>query len=171
MVHSMMQDVRRHCRSLHLVRFNLRNIFGSVPHDLMWYSMRKLGVPEETVSILMGVLEGLQFTVQTAEGVTNKIPQERGVKQGCPISPLIFNLAIEGLIQGIQSSAARGYSFTESLEVKCLANADDLTIAATSEEDIEAMLTRLEEFSRWSHLDFNVAKCESLSTTFREARR
>ena len=92
------------------------------------------------------------------------------MKQGCPISPLIFNLAIEGLIRGIQSSAARGYSFGEALEVKCLAYSDDLAIAASREEDVRIMLTRL-EFSRWANLDFNVAKCASLSTTYRGGKR
>ena len=145
LVRSMMEDARRRHRPLHLVWFDLRNAFGSVPHNLIWYGMRKLGVPEEA------------FTIQTAEGATNDIPQARGVKQGCPLSPLIFNLAIEGLIRGIQSSDARGYSFTESLEVKCLAYADDLAIAASSEEDVEAMLDRLEEFSRWAHMDFSTS--------------
>ena len=111
----MMEDARRRHRSLHLVWFDLRNAFGAIPHDLIWYSMRKLGVLEEAVSILMDIYEGSQFTIQTAEGATDDIPQERGVKHGCPISPLIFNLAKEGLIRGIQSSAASGYSFWNPL--------------------------------------------------------
>ena len=158
LVRSMMEDARRRHRPLHLVWFDLKNAFGSIPHDLLWHSMRRLGVPEEAVSILMDVYQGSTYTVQTAEGATEEIAQERGVKQGCPISPLLFNLAIEGLVRGIQSSAACVYSFDESFEVKCLAYADDLAIAAASEEDVETMLARLEEFSRWAHLDFNVAK-------------
>ena len=171
LVRSMMEDTRRRHRPLHLVWFDLKNASGSIPHDLLWHSMRRLGVPEEAVSILMDVYQESTYTVQTAEGATEEIAQERGVKQGCPISPLLFNLAIEGLVRVIQSSAARGYSFDESLEVKCLAYADDLAIAAASEEDVETMLARLEEFSRWAHLDFNVAKCASLSTTYRGGKR
>ena len=44
-------------------------------------------------------------------------------------------------------------------------------IAASSEDDVEVMLARLEEFSRWFHTDFNVAKCASLSTTYRRGKR
>ena len=171
LVRSMMEDARRRHRPLHLVWFDLRNAFGSIPHNLLWHSMRSLGAPEEVVSILMDIYQGSTYTVQTEEGATAAIPQERGVKQGCPISPLIFNLAIEGLIRGIQSSAARGYSFGEALEVKCLAYADDLAIAASREEDVRMMLTRLEEFSRWANVDFNVAKCASLSTTYQAGKR
>ena len=128
-------------------------------------------MPEEVVSILMDIYQGSSFQVQTAGGQTEEIPQDRGVKQGCPLSPLVFNLAVEGLIRGIESSPAEGYSFSEDLQVKSLAYADDLAIAASSEEDIIAMLTRLEEFTSWANLRFNVAKCASLSTIYRSGKR
>ena len=113
-----MEDARRKRRPLHLVWFDLRNAFGSVPHELLWFSLRSVGVPDEVASILMDIYEGSSFKVRTAGGLTEEIPQERGVKQGCPISPLVFNLAIEGLIRGIKSSSSRGYSFSDGLEVK-----------------------------------------------------
>ena len=162
LVRSVMEDARRRHLQLHVVWFDLRNAFGSVPHNLIWHSMRKLRAPDNLVSILMDIYDGSTFTIQSAEWATGAIPLQRGVKQGCPISPLLFNLAIEGLIRGVESSSATGYSFTEALEVKCLAYADDLAIVGATEEDVEVMLARLEEFSRWSHMDFNVAKCASL---------
>ena len=99
----------------------------------------------------MDIYEVSSFQVPTAGGLTGKIPQDRGVKQGCPLSPLLFNLAVKGL-RGIQVSSSQGYSLSE---VKALAYADDL-----------AMMVRLEEFSSWAKLRFNVAKCASLSTTY-----
>ena len=171
LVRSVMEDARRRHRQLHVVWFDLRNAFGSVPHNLIWYSMWKLRAPDNLVSILMDIYDGSTFTIQSAEWATGAIPQQRGVKQGCHISPLLFNLAIEGLIRGVESSSATGYSFTEALEVKCLAYADDLAIVGATEEDVEVMLARLEEFSRWSHMDFNVAKCASLATTYQGEKR
>ena len=45
-----------------------------------------------------------------------------------------------------------------------LSYADDLAIAASSSEDIKKMSARMEEFTRWAKLRFNVAKCATLST-------
>ena len=159
LVRSMMEDARCKRRSLHFVWFDLRNAFGSIPHELLWFSLRSIGVPDEVASILMDIYEGSSFKVQTAGGLTEEIPQEWGVKQGCPISPLVFNLAIEGLICGIESSSSWGYSSSNGLEVKSLAYADDLAIASSLEEEIKMMLARLEEFTSWAHLRFNVTKC------------
>ena len=51
------------------------------------------------------------------------------------------------------------------------AYADDLSIASSSEEDIKKMLVLIEEFASWAHLQFNVAKCASLSTSYRGGKR
>ena len=118
----------------------------------------------------MDIYEGFSFLVQTASGLTGEVPQKRGVKQGCPLSPLLFNLALVGLLRGIELSAARGYSFSEELEVKSLAYADDPAIAVSS-EDINAMLVRLEEFTSWAKLRFNVPKCASQSTSYQNGHR
>ena len=111
-----MEDARRSKRPLHLVWFDLWNAFGSVPHQLIWFSLQRVGVPNEMISIIMDIYEGSSFLVQTASGLTGEVPQERGVKQGCPFCPLLFNLALEGLLRGIELSAARGYSFSKELK-------------------------------------------------------
>ena len=49
LVRSMVEDA---WRRLHLVWFDLRNAFGSVPHQLLWFSMRSIGLPDKMLSIL-----------------------------------------------------------------------------------------------------------------------
>ena len=64
---------------------------NAVSHQLMWFSLRSVGVPDGLESVLMDIYEGSTFQVQTSGGLTGEIPQERG---GCPLSPLLFNLAL-----------------------------------------------------------------------------
>ena len=119
--------------------------------------------------IAMDIYEGSSFTVETAGSLTGEIPQKRGVKQGSPLGPL---LAIEKLLRGTECSSARGYILLlRGPRSQDPGLCHDLAIAASSEEDIKVMLTRLEEFSSWAHLRLNVAKCASLSTTYRGGKR
>jgi len=119
------------------------------------------------------IYQGSSFRVLSGDNnMTDSIPQARGVKQGCPLSPLVFNIAIEGLLRGIMSCPAEGYSFGKGLfEVKSLAYADDLTIVAKTDAAIRAMIARIEEFASWAGLCFNVTKCASLSTGYVSGKR
>ena len=143
---------------LHLVFFDLKNAFWLILHQLLWFSLKRLELPSEMMDVFRDVYQGSLFRVHSEDGLTDGIPQGWGVKQGCPLSPLLFNLPIEGMFRGIESSSARGYSFSLDLEDKALSYADDLAIAASSEEDVRAMIDRIEEVTTWAGLWFNVAK-------------
>ena len=143
LMRSLTEDAHRKRKFLHLVFFDLKNTFGSIPHQLLWFSLQRLGLPSEMMDVFRDVYQGSLFNVCTEDGLTDGIPQGWGVKQGCSLSPLLFNLAIEGLLRGIESSSARGYSFSPDLEVKDMSYADDLAIAASSEEDVRAMMAEL----------------------------
>ena len=86
-------------------------------------------MPSEMVSIIQDIYVGPSFKVLSENSETGEVPQGRGVKQGCPLSPLVFNMALEGLIRGIEQSSAKGYSFSDELQIKSLAYADDLATA------------------------------------------
>ena len=198
LLRSMTEGVRRKNAPLHLVFFDLKNAFGSVPHNLLWFTLRQLVVLEEIVEIVQtstrtarsGCRRGQHVPgadggrndwgypsgsgsetrlsrVQTEGRMTGAIHQGRGVKQGCPLSPLLFNLAIEGLLRGIETTEATGYSFSEGAAVRVLAYADDLVVTSSSEEDARALVARMEEFASWARLSFRVEKCASLSTSYR----
>ena len=169
LLRSLMEDARRNHKSLYSIWFDLKNAFGSIPHDLLWFSMR---VPGEIIDVVRDIYQGSSFRVLSGDNnMTDSIPQARGVKQGCPLSPLIFNIAIEGLLRGIMSCPAEGYSFGKGFEVKSLAYADDLTIVAKTDAAIRAMIARIEEFASWAGLCFNVTKCASLSTGYMSGKR
>ena len=72
------------------------------------------------------------------------------------------------MLRGIKSSSARGYSFTLNLEVQALSYADDLAIAASSEEDVRAMIDRVHVLGRPAVERGEVCK---LSTGYHDGKR
>ena len=75
-------------------------------------------VPEEMIAIVSNIYEESVFHVQTEGGVTNNILQRWGVKQGCTVTPFLFNLASEGLLWGVETAGASGYSFSQGAAVQ-----------------------------------------------------
>lgn len=159
---SLITDSKRRNKDLRIVWLDLKNAFGSVPHDKLFDMMSCLNIPSHFITLCKDIYSGSSSRIRTKRGYTQPIPQTIGVKQGCPLSPLLFNLAIQGMLIGLDQIDC-GYKFSDGRSIKYLAYADDLCIIDSTQDGINAMMQKLEEFSTWAHLTFNHSKCASLS--------
>jgi len=81
------------------------------------------------------------------------------VKQGCPLSPLLFSLYINDIgkiAEGVQGAVTG----TEDVQVTHMLYADDLTLLANALDALQSMLNRLVVYARSKHLTINTAKSE-----------
>jgi hypothetical protein len=113
--------------------------------------------------------DGASSVIETRGTRSDKIRWKRGVKQGCPLSPLLFNLCLEPLLQAIgKDLAGRGASIRslegeETLTFTVQAYADDVIFISRTVERMNAMLQKLEDFERWSRMEVHVKKCATAS--------
>jgi len=81
----------------------------------------------------------------------------RGVRQGCPMSPILFNLMTADLEQELAKGGWEGVRI-EGKRIYTLAYADDVVILAEKEEELEAMIRRLERYLEGKGLELNAEK-------------
>ena len=136
----------------HVAFIDLANAFGSVPHSLLWQVLQRVGVPEEVVAVLKGLYEGSATRYRAGDGLTAPVACQRGVRQGCPLSGLLFSLAMEPLLRALAAA-----------QVRCLAYADDLALIFSRRADVQDGLTLLERVCAWSGLTPNPGKSALLS--------
>lgn len=98
---------------------------------------------------------GCSATVRTTAGTTTTIRIEAGVRQGCPLSGILFNIAIDPLLR--QQDADR-----EALEHTTLAFADDLCLLASSPAELRRRLETVTTTARRLSLIFNAGKCKTM---------
>ncbi|KAK3918528.1 Retrovirus-related Pol polyprotein from type-2 retrotransposable element R2DM, partial [Frankliniella fusca] len=149
---------------------DLKNAFGSVPHSAIFKLLRQHGVHSHFIDIVEEAYSGSTTTIITASGETKPVPMASGVKQGDPLSPIIFNLFIEVLLRSIQAiSPLHGFQlFGRTLS--CLAFADDIVILSNSSEAAQQMLNVAGEVASWVGLQFNAKKCATLSVSKRRSQ-
>ena len=124
--------------------------------------MARLGLTGKTLDVVSDIYWGSTIAIKTGKDTfTNDIPQRRGVKQGCPLSPLLFNVALEGMLRHL-ANCSYGYLLGKTININHLAYADDVCILASSRLQGQALLQRCVEFTNWAGLTFNAKKCGSI---------
>eukprot|EP00731_Ephydatia_muelleri_P036820 Em0330g3a len=159
---SLINDSRRRKRNILLAWLDLRDAFGSVSHELLLLMMSRIGLCGKTLEIVGDIYQDSTIAIKTGrDSFTPDIPQRRGVKQGCPLSPVLFNIALEGLLRHL-AACNYGYRLNQSISINHLAYADDICVIADSRQQGQALLDRCTEFTTWAGLTFNPQKCGSL---------
>jgi hypothetical protein len=91
--------------------------------------MRRIGVSENMVNCIRIIYEGTKFCVKCGENeVTTFALQTRGVRQGCSLSPYLFNIFIKGVMEYINVDSSHAPSIGRTT-IPGLLFADDLVVS------------------------------------------
>ena len=144
-------------QELAVVFIDFAKAFDTVSHGHLIHVLRERGLDNHVIGLLEDSYEGVYTTVKTREGETQPIQMKKGVKQGDPMSPLLFNLAIDPLINKLEE-IGEGYNF-EGRKVTTLAFADDLVLMSDSWAGMQHNINIVEAFCRLAGLRVQPKKC------------
>ena len=119
--------------------------FDSIDHQWALQVLARMGFPAWFISFVKGSLNDVRVSPCFGHSLLDWIDIKRGVKQGCPLSPLIFILAYEPLLFALSSLP----------NVGIFAFADDLALTAVCVSLISPALTLISIFARLSGLGIN----------------
>ena len=66
--------------------------FDCVDHNKLWKIQKEMGIPDHPICLLRNLYAGQEATVRTGHGTTDWFQIGKGVRQGCILSPCLFNL-------------------------------------------------------------------------------
>ena len=103
-----------------------------------------MGFSERFINLVKGIYTDAKTVVKLSKDhETNPIKVNAGIKQGCPISPILFNLTTELLIRSVQSRCSENSDITFKLHgnpVYVLAYADDLVLVSHTRNGLQTLL-------------------------------
>ena len=156
-----LNDANRERKSVYIMAIDLRDAFGSVPHQLIHQILNEMNFPSNIKNIIKDTYDGGYTKIRIGNEESTRIKIGQGVKQGCPLSPTIFNLCINPLLNTLQSNG-EGYRVRD-IKVGVQAYADDVLLFSENREGMERNIQILEAFIRYAKLEVNVNKCKSMS--------
>ena len=130
-----------------------------------------MGLPMELITLIKDLYTNTFSTFQTNEGLTISIPILAGVKQGCPLSPILSNLTLELLIRAVVAKAKENIrdclneipATIYGIPISILAYADDLVLVSRSAKGLQLLLDKAGLSATILGLIFKSAKCATLT--------
>ena len=106
-----------------------------------------MGIPDHLTCLLRNLYAGQEATARTRHGTTDWFQIGKGVRQGCILSPCLFNFYAEYIIRNTGLEEAQAGIKLAGRNINNLRYADDTTLMAESEEELKRLLMKVKEES------------------------
>ena len=112
----------------------------------VWKILKEMGIPDHLTCILRNPA-GQEATVRTGHGTTDWFQIGKGVRQGCTLSPCLFNLYTEYIMQNAGMDEAQTGINIAGRNINDLRYTDDTTLMSESKEELKSLLMKVKEES------------------------
>ena len=117
-----------------------------------------MGIPDHLTYLLRNLYAGQEATVRTGHGTTGWFQIGKGVRQGCILSPCLFNFYAEYIMRNAGLEETETGIKMAGRNINHLRYADDTTLMAESEEELRSLLMIVKEESEKVGLKLNIQK-------------
>ena len=139
--------------------------FDCVDHNRLWKILKEMGMPDHLTCLLRNLYASQEATVRTGHGTTDWFQIAKGVHQGCTLSPCLFNLYAEYIMQNARLDEAQAEIKIARRNINNLRYADDTTLLAESKDKLVSLLMKVKEESEKAGLKLNSQKTKMMASS------
>ena len=145
--------------------------FDTLPRDILFEKLLAYGVNGKFFNTIKNMYSNDRACLKIGNIISNTFDINQGVRQGCVLSPLLFNIFMADLPKHLNSSM--GYVKVDDLQISCIIWADDIVILSETEVGLSESLNILEKYCNQNILKINAdkTKCMIFNKTGRLIRK
>ena len=125
---------------------------------------KKMRIPDCLSCLLRNLFADQEATVRAGHGTADWFQIGKGAHQGCILSPCLFNVYAEYIMQNDRLSEAQAGIKIAGRNINNLRYADDTTLMAESEQELNSLLMKVKEESEKVCLKFNIQKIKIMAS-------
>ena len=141
-----------------LLTIDFEKAFDSIRWKFIWKTLKNFNFGDRFISYVSTLYNQISTTVINNGHISNWFTPKRGVRQGCPLSPYLFILAVEVLALSIRQNKDISGLVFNGVEVKLSQLADDTNCVVKDEQSLKNILDTFSLFRSGTGLDINVDK-------------
>ena len=138
--------------------------FDCVDHKKLWKILKEMGIQDHLTCLLRNLYAGQETTVRTGHVTTDWFQIGKGVRQGCILSPCLFNFYAEYVMRNAGLKEAQARIKIAGRNINNLRYTDDTTLMAESEEELKSLLMKVKEESEKVGLKLNIKKIKIMAS-------
>ena len=158
------EKAREFQKNLYFCFINYAKAFDCVYHSKLWKILQEMGVTDHLTCILRNLFAGQEATIRTRHGTMDWFQIGKRVHQGCILSPCLFNLYAEYIMQNAGLDETQSGIKIARRNINNLRYADDTTLMAESEEELKSLLMKVKEESEKVGLKLNIQKTKIMAS-------
>lgn len=151
-----------HKQKVYACFVDFKKAFDSVWHEGLFHRILSYGIEGKVYDLIQSLYTKSTCSIRLGTNRTDSFSYHRGVRQGCILSPLLFNLFINELPLSFDESETDPFTLPNGTKLNSLLYADDLVILSKSKQGLEKCLNILENFNAKWLLDVNYKKTKIL---------
>ena len=159
--------MQRHNKSGIILFLDLEKAFDKVNREFLYRVLEKFEFGDQFINYIKVLYSNAQSCIMNNNWQSVYFPLKRGLRQGCPISALLFLLVIEILAIDLkQCQDIKGIDLmgnTETVEVKISQFADDTTIFIADEQSLDIAMAKIDTFCFVAGPSLNMSKSKGFS--------
>ena len=168
-----MERSREFNQPLHICFIDLQKAYDSVNRETLWRICRAYGLSDKMIKMIKLLYEDTRAEVRIDGDLSTSIQMKTGVKQGCLLSPILFNVYIDFVMRNILKQARvegvtmsyrlgdlwnSGNGSNDDVKLLALMYADDIAVMCQSIQDLEKFIKAFEKGTQDFGLTMNIKK-------------
>ena len=136
---------------------DFRKAFDSVPHKGVFECMEKIGFSGKELELMKDIYRKTKCAVKVNDKTTDFFNFTKGVRQGCPLSPILFNIYVNEIFNLVNETNETNI-YLDNTKVNALMYADDLILLCENREGLQKLINKINDFCTERKLSVNTKK-------------
>jgi len=154
---AMEEETKKEKGEIYLFFADMKGAFDKLRREKLWELMEKNEISSKLRDRIKEIYNGTAFKIRIDEKISEEIYTKKGVRQGCPLSTTLFNLAFADLESTMKSVQLGGIVIGKK-KVWTVSYADDVVLLANNEEGIKEMIRKFKKYIQDRGLELNIDK-------------
>ena len=163
-IHCIIEKAREFQKNIYFCFIDYAKALDCVDHNKLWNILQEMGIPDHLTYLLRNLYAGQEATVRSGHGTTDWFQRGKGVRQGCTLSPCLFNFYAEYIMRNAGLDEAEAGIKIAGRNINNLRYADDATLMAESKEELKSLLIKVKEESEKVGLKRNIQKTKIMAS-------